>query len=488
MMSIFTKIPDVTSRVKSAFANILGTTSNRLTGTSVSKQAVITLLQSKSPEDQLKALKMILALYFARRDVGEYLSHVANLMTTSYEVKKLAYFFLNAIGNAHKREVLMCINSFHKETGDNQPLVRATALRALTGLRLPEIVELLLVTVQKCSSDFSLYVRKTAALNLLKLSEIDESLLPQLSDSLLKVLKDPYMLVLGPALLVLHVLFPNRLDLLHPHFRRVCRGLSSFEEWYVPTVLTVLLRYARTYLDKKIIAAERVDPDLRLLLENVEPLFHTSSPAVILSASSLFYHLASESRYKPAALALLTFRSGKGEIAGLLLDMALSFARKSPEVYSGFHSFFYVTQKDTAELAKKKLDVLTLLVGENTAPAILKELVAYTHSESLPIATLSITALGVCAQKPTISDSCTKHLVSLLKSQRTGIISQCIVVLRGLISLSPDKYHKVIVHCAKFLDTLESSSARASAIWIIGAYNVTLMIGQNAHAGAGNTP
>jgi len=472
-MSLFARLPDVTSTVRGALASILGSSTNRLTGQAPSRQQVLSMLQSRAPEEQLKALKFILAQYFGRRDVGEYLSHVANLMTTSYEVKKLAYFFLNAIGNAHKREILMCINSFHKETSDKQPLVRATALRALTGLRLSEIVELLFVTVQKATNDFSIYVRKTAALNIMKLSEVEESLLPQLSDLLSKVLKDPYMLVVGPALLVLHTLFPNRLDLLHPHYRRICRALNSFEEWYLPTTLTVLLRYARTYLDRRVLGIDTLDPDLKLLLDNIEPLFNSSSPSVLLAAANVVFHVAPETRYRTAAHSLLTFRSAKTEIAELMLDMAYAFAAKTPEVYGGFHSFFYLSGRDALTVARRKVDILTLLIAEGNAMYVLRELVAYAHIENLAIATLSISALGVCAQKPAFSDACTKHLVSLLKSQRSGVIAQCIIVLRGLIALSPDKYHKVIVHCAKYLDTLESSTARASAIWIVGAYNVT---------------
>ena len=471
-MSLFAGLPDVTSTVRDALASIIGSSSRRLTGQAPSRQQVLSMLQSRTSDEQLKAMKFILAQYFGRRDVGDYLSHVANLVTTSYEVKKLAYFFLNAIGNAHKREVLMCINSFHKETGDKQPLVRATALRALTGLRLTEIVELLFVTVQKAVNDFSIYVRKTATLLIMKLSEIEESLMSQLIELLAKALKDPYMLVVGPALLVLHTLFPNRLDLLHPHYRRICRGLCGFEDWYLPTALTVLLRYARTYLDKRLLNVETLDPDLKLLLENIEPLFNSSSPSVLLSASTVVYHLAPVSRYRSAAYSLLTYRSAKPEIAELMLDMAHAFASKLPEIYTGFHSFFYLNARDSLSLSQKKLDILTLLITEGNYVSILRELVTYSHMENLSIAKLSISALGICAQKPSLSEACTKHLVALLKSQRTGVIAQCIIVLRGLIAISPMKYHKVIVHCAKYLETLESSSARASAIWIVGAYNV----------------
>ena len=187
----------------------------------------------------------------------------------------------------------------------------------------------------------------------------------------------------------------------------------------------------------------------------------------------MFYHLAPEGRYRAAAHSLLTFRSAKAEIAELMLDMIHAFAAKMPEVYSGFHSFFYLSGRDTLAVARQKIDILTLLITEGNSLYVLRELMVYAHMENLDIATLSISALGVCAQKPAFSEACTKHLVSLLKSQRSGVISQCIIVLRGLIALSPDKYHKVIVHCAKYLDTLESSTARASAIWIVGAYNVT---------------
>lgn len=66
----------------------------------------------------------------------------------------------------------MSINYFQKDLGDTNPLVRAWALRAMAGIRLHVIAPLVIVAVQKCARDPSVYVRKCAANALPKLHDL----------------------------------------------------------------------------------------------------------------------------------------------------------------------------------------------------------------------------------------------------------------------------------------------------------------------------
>ena len=69
-------------------------------------------------------------------------------------------------------EALLSINCFQKDLGDLNPLVRAWALRAMAGIRLLVIAPLVLVAVEKCARDPSVYVRKCAANALPKLHDL----------------------------------------------------------------------------------------------------------------------------------------------------------------------------------------------------------------------------------------------------------------------------------------------------------------------------
>lgn len=98
------------------------------------------------------------------------------------------------------------------------------------------------------------------------------------------LLRDRSPLSLGTAVLALDTIAPSRLDLLHVHFRRLCRALPDIDAWGQVDVLRVLVRYVRTMLPKPVPASERqgeeVDKDLKHLLACAEPLFMNKNPAV----------------------------------------------------------------------------------------------------------------------------------------------------------------------------------------------------------------
>lgn len=69
-------------------------------------------------------------------------------------------------------EALLSINIFQRDLGDQNPLVRAWALRSMAGIRLHVISPLVLVAVRNCARDPSVYVRKCAANALPKLHDL----------------------------------------------------------------------------------------------------------------------------------------------------------------------------------------------------------------------------------------------------------------------------------------------------------------------------
>jgi vesicle coat complex subunit len=120
-------------------------------------------------------------------------------------------------------------------------------------------------------------------------SRLDQAHHTTLLDIMTTLLRDRSPLSLGTAVLALDTIAPSRLDLLHVHFRRLCRALPDIDAWGQVDVLRVLVRYARTMLPKPVTASERqgeeVDKDLKLLLSCAEPLFMNKNPAV----RTLFY-------------------------------------------------------------------------------------------------------------------------------------------------------------------------------------------------------
>ena len=59
-------------------------------------------------------------------------------------------------------------------------------------------------------------------------------------------------MVLGSAVVAFNQICPHRFDLLHPHYRKLCRILADVDEWGQIVLLGTLLRYARTQFVKPV--------------------------------------------------------------------------------------------------------------------------------------------------------------------------------------------------------------------------------------------
>ena len=103
------------------------------------------------------------------RNVSEYFAQVVkNVAAPSLEVRKLVYIYLLRYAEAEPDLVLLSINTFQRDLADSSPLIRAMALRVLSGIRVPTIASLVVLAIKKCAADTSPYVRKTAALSIPK--------------------------------------------------------------------------------------------------------------------------------------------------------------------------------------------------------------------------------------------------------------------------------------------------------------------------------
>lgn len=70
-------------------------------------------------------------------------------------------------------------------------------------------------------------------------------------------------LAIGAVLVAFNAICPDRLDMLHQHYRRLCRLLPDADEWGQVTLLNLLVRYARRMLPKPSVTEESVSKALR---------------------------------------------------------------------------------------------------------------------------------------------------------------------------------------------------------------------------------
>jgi AP-3 complex subunit beta len=180
-------------------------------------------------------MKWLLAMLSKGRDVSDFFPDVVkNVVVKSVEVKKMVYIYLvhYADYDATCREIaLLSINSFQKDMSGTNPLIRGLALRVMTSIRVPDVIQIQLLASRKCASDSSPYVRKCAATSLAKIYLLDAEQLPNLKQILDKLLKDSSTMVLGSAIATMNEICPECYDLIHRNYRKICHLLCDFDEW-----------------------------------------------------------------------------------------------------------------------------------------------------------------------------------------------------------------------------------------------------------------
>ncbi|XAR72008.1 hypothetical protein NMG60_11018496 [Bertholletia excelsa] len=206
---------------------------------------IVPLLESKFDSEKCEALKRLLALIAQGFDVSNFFPQVVkNVASQSLEVKKLVYLYLLHYAEKRPNEALLSINYFQKDLGDPNPLVRAWALRTMAGIRLHVIAPLVLVAVNKCARDPSVYVRKCAANALPKLHDLRlEENNTAIEEIVGILINDNSPGVVGAAAAAFASVCPNNLSLIGRNYGRLCQTLPDVEEWGQIVLIEILLRY-----------------------------------------------------------------------------------------------------------------------------------------------------------------------------------------------------------------------------------------------------
>jgi hypothetical protein len=203
-------------------------------------------LRSSVAREKLDGLKRLIGMMSTGRDVSQFFAAVVmNLAQDSFEVKVLVYIYLVRTAEQKADEALLSINSFQKDLAHPNPRVRALALRVMSSIRVDVIVPVVILAVRKCAVDVSPYVRKAAAHAIPKVYRLDKSRQHELVEIIETMLRDSTPFVLSSAVAAFQEVCPDRVDLIHRHFRKICRMLVDMDEWGQILMANLLTRYAR---------------------------------------------------------------------------------------------------------------------------------------------------------------------------------------------------------------------------------------------------
>ncbi|XP_061533853.1 AP-3 complex subunit beta-2 isoform X3 [Phycodurus eques] len=484
------------------------------------------MLDSNKDSLKLEAMKRIVAMIARGKNASDlFPAVVKNVACKNIEVKKLVYVYLVRYAEEQQDLALLSISTFQRGLKDPNQLIRASALRVLSSIRVTIIVPIMMLAIKEAASDMSPYVRKTAAHAIPKLYSLDPEQKDQLIEVIEKLLADKTTLVAGSVVMAFEEVCPERIDLIHKNYRKLCNLLIDVEEWGQVVIINMLTRYARTQFlnpninlgdqaksqeffkeslleeggggdktfygsdgngddedeedkQKKAEAAALakrkpyvMDPDHRLLLRNTKPLLQSRNAAVVMAVAQLYFHLAPKAEVGVIAKALVRLLRSHSEVQYVVLQNVATMTIKRRGMFEPYLKSFYIRSTDPTQIKILKLEVLTNLANETNISTILREFQTYIKSMDKDFVAATIQAIGRCATNiGEVRDTCLNGLVQLLSNRDELVVAESVVVIKKLLQMQPEKHSDIIKHMAKLTDNIQVPMARASILWLIGEY------------------
>ncbi|EDO16037.1 hypothetical protein Kpol_1067p9 [Vanderwaltozyma polyspora DSM 70294] len=428
---------------------------------------------------------------------------VKNIVSEDYKVKSMVCVYLLKFAEREPSLALLPVNSIQKLVTDIDPKVRSLSIKALSDIKIPSLYPILLHTLKKLISDSSPIVRNEVCFALLKLYrekpvEIEEEVLILLKD----LLSDSDPQVLSGAILLFNECFPDRLELLHRHYRYFCEMLRYLDPWSQAILIRIIIRYSKEFLPQPVCVDLSTSggsemplsqffsgkhypsnyktlyhPDLELFFDNMKYLIFSSSPAVISECVNSYYQLSTPRELQNTGmlkkLVNVATSSTNFGVKCSLFEQIVSLAICDPSLFSVLITKFYLLPSDQELIAIMKLKTLSIICAFNTQEIVseMKYQIAYNPNPN--VVTVACDVLVQCCAYTTARESrilewLIKHMES--KKLQREVLDSIINIIRKLVQKNPQKHLRATIKLANILRTQPTlaDNARAGIVWLFG--------------------
>lgn len=396
-----------------------------------------------------------------------------NIATHDLEQKKLVYLYLMNYAKTHPELCILAVNTFVQDSEDPNPLVRALAIRTMGCIRVDRMVDYMELPLRKTLKDENPYVRKTAAICVAKLFDLNPELCIEegfIAD-LQRLLDDNNPMVVANTVSALaeiqeaspetksFVITSQTLD-------KLLVALNECTEWGRIAILTALSHY--TSEDQR----EAVH-----IVERVVPQFQHVNPSVVLAAvKAVISHIDKQTPDSRTTLIrkmgppLVTLVSSAPEVQYVALRNIEIILQKYPSILSRDLRVFFCKYNDPPYLKMEKLEILVLISNSNNYEQLLSELREYSMEVDMDFVRRAIKAIGQVAIKIEQSAAkCVNVLLDLLENKANYVIQEVVIVMRDILRKYKD-FEAAIPALLQYLDDLDEPEARAAVVWIMGEY------------------
>lgn len=422
--------------------------------------------------DQLRyrntILKVIRAMSQGVDVSGLFSEMVKACATVDIVQKKLVYVFLCSYATLNPELSLLVINTLRKDCQDPNPMVRSLALRNMTNLRLPSLVEYVEQPLTAGLRDRAACVRRVAVLGWAKLhnlqpnSEIDAAVV----NELYSLLRDPDPVVMVNCLRALEEILREEggVAINKPITHHLLNRLKECDVWGQCEVLRILQRYR-----------PQSEDELFDILSLLDAALVSPHPPVMAATLSLFLSLCSS--LPAVSLAALERVRGPllaacGSVSREMRFTALChiqlLLRSLPGLMGAHYKRFFCGYAEPAYIKQRKMQVLVELVNDENVAMLLDELKGYCTDVNTDTAQAAISAIGRIGRS--YSDRCLEILTGLLGLKQEHITSAVVQTMRDLVWVCPQCSETVCLALEGCEETLQDSQGRQALLWLLSVY------------------
>ncbi|PKK75074.1 Adaptor protein complex beta subunit [Rhizophagus irregularis] len=398
-----------------------------------------------------------------------------NMQTEDLEQKKLVYLYLMNYAKTQPELVILAVNTFVKDTDDINPLIRALAIRTMGCIRVEKIIDYLCEPLRKCLKDDNPYVRKTAAICVAKLYDLNPELATE--NGFVAVLQDMVSdanpMVVANAVTALAEIneastTKDVFVINTPTLTKLLVALNECTEWGRIAILTALADYRPS--DSK--EAEHI-------VERVIPQFQHVNGSVVLSAIKvvmIYMRIIKTDEMlrqlvRKMAPPLVTLLASAPEVQYVALRNINLILQKRSDILQNEIRVFFCKYNDPPYVKLEKLEIMIKLANDKNVDQLLSELKEYASEVDVDFVRKSVRAIGQCAIKiDEASERCINVLLDLINTKVNYVVQEAIIVIKDIFRKYPNNYEGIIPTLCQNLEVLDEPEAKASLIWIIGEY------------------
>ncbi|KAL3482436.1 adaptin N terminal region-domain-containing protein [Aspergillus californicus] len=417
--------------------------------------------------------KTIMAMTLGKDVSALFPDVLKNIATSDLEQKKLVYLYLMNYAKSHPDLCILAVNTFVQDSEDPNPLIRALAIRTMGCIRVDKMVDYMEEPLRKTLRDESPYVRKTAAICVAKLFDLNPSMCLEngFLEMLQEMIGDPNPMVVANSVTALSEIYhaapeTQALKVTQNTLRKLLMALNECTEWGRVTILTTLSEYRTSVVTE----AEQI-------CERVAPQFQHANPSVVLAAVKVVFLQTkivnaelSKNYLKKMAPPLVTLVSSAPEVQYVALRNIDLLLQKQPDILNKELRVFFCKYNDPPYVKFQKLEIMVRIANERNFEQLLAELKEYALEVDMDFVRRAVKAIGQVAIKlESASEKCVNGLLELINTKVNYVVQEAIVVIKDIFRKYPG-YEGIIPTLCQCIDELDEPNARAALIWIVGEY------------------